>query len=112
MVGLPHIQGSSGVIISGSPRVTPGLAERSSQSLPKAWPEKERRRGGGEALKRGRRRRRRREGSPRIRRGAGNHRLNTDRMKGKGRERVGWRGGGVGGGGVVEEEEEEERREE
>lgn len=64
---------------------------------------KERRR--GRRGRRRRRRRRRQEGSPKIHCGAGNHRVNTDRMKersGKGREREA-RGGWV---------EEEEQREE
>ena len=51
--------------------------------------------GGGAAV--------RKEGSPRIHRGAGNHGLNTDRMK----ERS-----GKGEGGGVEEKKEEEQREE
>ena len=70
--------------------------------------EAEARRQGVEGRLRGGRRRAavRKEGSPRIHRGAGNHGLNTDRMK--------ERSGKGEGGGVEEkkEEEEEEQREE
>lgn len=49
MVRLPHIQGSSGVIISGSPQVTLCVSQRELSVTPKPWPEKEQRRRGSEA---------------------------------------------------------------
>lgn len=49
MVRLPHIQGSSGVIISGSPQMTLCVSQRELSVTPKPWPEKERRGGGKEA---------------------------------------------------------------
>lgn len=93
MVRLPHIQGSSGVIISGSPQVTLCVSQRELSVSPKAWARKgaeERWRRGGKEWKGGKGREEEGRGSPRIYCGAGNHRLNTDRMKersGKGRER-------------------------
>ena len=90
VVRLPHIQGSSGVIISGSPQVTLGLAEGAL----KAWPEKgseekekKKRRGGGEEA----RSRREPRATPWLDEG----------QAWEGREGV-WGGGGGGGGGGTE----------